>query len=95
MQLGGVTRHETNARPTRAVLLAVAIQLGGERTLERRAPCRDTIEFNGCGERGLAPVGEQNLEGAKQRGRGVGGRGRIWKCAREVVTEFVPDGERD
>jgi hypothetical protein len=84
-----------DAGPTRAALLAVAIQLGSKRALERRIPRRDAIQADARGERRLARIGQQGLEGPKQRGRRIGGRTRIRKRLREVVVEQVPDGERD
>ena len=92
-RLGG--GHRSDAGPTRAALLAVAIQLGRERALERWIPRRDAIQADARGERRLAPIGQQGVEGPKQRGRPIGGRTRIRKRVREVVAEQMPDGERD
>jgi hypothetical protein len=77
------------------VLLAVAIQLGRERALERWTPRRGAIQAGARGEGRLARIGQQHIESAKQRGRRIGGRSRIRKCSREVIAEFVPDGKRD
>ena len=92
-RLGG--GHPSDAGPACAALLAVAIQLRRECALERRIPRRDAIQADARGECGLARIGQQGVEGAKQRGRRIGGRTRIRECPREVVAEQMPDGERD
>jgi len=92
-RLGG--GYPPNAGPTRAALLAIAIQLGRERALERWIPRRGAIQADARGECRLARIGQQHVESAKQRGRRIGGLTRIWKCPRQVVAEQMPDRERD
>jgi hypothetical protein len=91
----GASRHSPDAGPIRLALLAVAIQLGRERALERRIPRRGAIQVDARGECRLARIGQQHVECAKQRGRRIGGLTRIRKGSRQIVAEQMPDRERD